>query len=104
MDAHPVRQRERCDLALRSLIERLQRRRRASENQPRPLELRAHGRRVARVISRGGALFVAGFVLFVHHDRAQALHGREHSRSGADSDETFAAAQRAPCVGALAVG
>ena len=102
MDADPVRQREGSDSTLRSLIEGLQRRRSAPQNEPRTLELGANGRRVPRVISRHGALFVTGFVLFIDDDGAEPLHGRKDSRSWADRDEAFAAPQRAPRIGALA--
>ena len=85
-------------------IQRLERGRRATENQPRPLELRAHRGGIAGVVARRRALLVAGLVLFVHDNGAQALHRREYRRAGADGDQPLTPAQRAPRVRALAIG
>ena len=55
------------------------------------------------MVARRRALLVAGLVFLVHHDRAEALDRREHRRARAYRDESFAAAQRAPGIGALPV-
>ena len=87
-----------------SPVQCLERWRRAPQEQPSALEARAHGGDVARVVARGRPLLVARLVLFVHDDGAEALDRREDRRPGADRDAPLAAAQRAPRVGALAVG
>src|SRR6058998_803716 len=60
--------------------------------------------RIAGVVARRRALLVAGLVLFVHDNGAQALHRREYRRAGADGDQPLTPAQRAPRVRALAIG
>src|SRR2546426_12107517 len=98
---HAIRQRD-GDEPLVS--ERLDRGCRAPENKASSFELRAHRGGVASVVARGRALLVAGLVLLVHHDRAKPLDGREHGGAGPDRGAPLAPAQRAPRIGALAIG
>ena len=81
----PLGQLEARHAALGREVQGLERGRGAAENDTRALESGAHQRHVAGVIARDASLLVAGLVLFIHHDRAQPLDGREHGRAWPDS-------------------
>jgi hypothetical protein len=101
--ADAVRQREEPVLARGGVHPRLEARRRAAEDDARPLEPRADHRHLARVVARALSLLVARLVLLVDDDRAEIAQRREDRRARADGDALLAAPQRQPGVVALAV-
>ena len=86
-----------------SVLVRLERRRRRSEDDERAGALSAHDRHVAPVIAGGFLLFVRRVVFLVHHNQAKPLDRREHGRTRPDDDIDLASADALPLIMALAV-
>ena len=88
--------------ATEAAIEGLSRRRGGAQHERTAVAPRHLGRHLARVVTRAGALLIAGLVLLVDDDEAQVVKRAKERRAGAHDHARGTAGDHIPLVQALA--